>query len=153
MRAEQEHGDPWESTDPALAMAVQQMRWYHGHAARARIANQVSEVLLLVAAAATTVAAALAVTAWVTASLAAGSLILTGLRKSFDWHETWLRYSAARGELRPLINQYRLLPDDRRDEAAQRLLMSKVDQIVDAETETWASRRRKLYDKTQGETA
>jgi hypothetical protein len=144
MRAE-EQIDPWESTDPALAVAIDQMRWYHRHAGRARIANQATEVLLIIVAAATTVAAALAVTAWVTAVLAAGSLVLTGLRKSFDWHEAWLRYSAARAALRPLVNQYRLLPAERRDEDARRLLMSQIDDIVDSETESWASRRRKLY--------
>jgi hypothetical protein len=149
MRKKGDHLDPWESTDPALAVALEQMRWYHRHAIRARAANQVNEALLLVVSAATTVAAALAVTAWITAVLAAGSLILTGLRRSFDWHEIWLSYSAGRSELRPVINQYRLLPDDRRDEEARRRLMSKVDEIINAETENWVSRRRKLHDSVQ----
>jgi hypothetical protein len=149
MRIRGEHVDPWESTDPALAVALEWMQWYHRQAGRSRTANQVSEALVLIFSAATTVSAALAVTAWVTAALAAGSLILTGLRKSFDWHETWLAYSAARSELRPVINQYRLLPDNRRDEDARRILISKVDEIVNSETSEWASRRRRLHNSAQ----
>jgi hypothetical protein len=152
MRTKGERVDPWESTDPALAVALEQMRWYHRQAVRNRTANQASEVLLLVRSAATTVAAALAVTAWITAVLAAGSLVLTGLRKSFDWHESWLSYSAARSELRPVINQYRLLPNDRRDEEARRLLVSKADEVVNSETGTWTSRRRRLHDSAQKDT-
>jgi hypothetical protein len=153
MRTKGEHIDPWKSTEPALAVALETMRWYDRQAGYARTANQVSEALLLIVSAATTVAAALAVTAWITALLAAGSLVLTGFRKSFDWHETWLTFSAARSELRPVINQYRLLPDARRDENAQQLLMSKVDDIINSETKTWTSRRRKLHDSVQTGTA
>lgn len=149
MRKKTEYVDPWESADPALAMALEELQWYGRAAGRARAANRASEVLLLLMTAATTVAAALAVTAWVTAVLAAGSLILTGLRKSFDWHETWVSFAAAWSELRSVVNQYRLLPDERRDEEARRRLVSSVDEIVSSETERWASRRRKLHERTQ----
>lgn len=87
--------DPWEAPDPALALAEQQMRWYGRHRDLSRIAYQVNEVLILLATASTTLAAALRADAWVTASLAAGSLILVGLRKIFDWHEDLVSFSGA----------------------------------------------------------
>jgi hypothetical protein len=149
MRSSAQYVDPWESADPGLALALEELRWYRRAAGRARIANQVSEVLLLLLTAATTVAAALAVTAWVTAVLAAGSLILTGLRRTFDWHEKWVSFMTRWSELRSVVHQYRLLPDDRRDEETRRRLVSSVDDIVSAETEGWASRRRRLHERTQ----
>ncbi len=149
MRSRATYVDPWDSADPALALALEELRWYRRAAGRARIANQVSEVLLLLMTAATTVAAALAVTAWVTAVLAAGSLILTGLRRSFDWHEKWVSFMTRWSELRSVVNQYRLLPDERRDEETRRRLVSSVDEIVSTETQGWASRRRKLQEHTQ----
>lgn len=139
-----ESQDPWEAADPPLAIALQRMNWYAKHRARSRVAYMVSEVLLLVAAAATTLAAALQASPWVTASLAAGSLVLTGLRKVFDWHEDWLAFSQAWAELGSAINDYRLLPEDRRDEKAQRRLVNKVNDVVTTETERWSSHRRSL---------
>jgi len=145
MRTKSDDIDPWETADPALAVALDEVRWYRRAAARARIANQVSEVLLLVLAASTTVAAALSAAAWLTATLAAASLILTGLRKSFDWHENWVSHTANWSELRSVVNQYRLLPDDRRDDHARRQLLTTVDEVVTSETGRWASRRRRLH--------
>jgi hypothetical protein len=148
MRRKADYVDPWESADPALALALEELQWYRRSLDRARTANKASEVLLLLISAATTVAAALAVTAWVTAVLAAGSLILTGLRRSFDWHEDWVSFATKWSELRSEVHQYRLLPDNRRDEDARRLLVSRVDEIVSSETHGWASRRRKLGEQT-----
>ena len=141
--------DPWQSADPALAMALEELQWYRRAAARARNANRISEVLLLVLSAATTVAAALAATPWLTATLAALSLIVTGLRKSFDWHDSWVSFTARWSELRPVIHQYRLRSNGQRDEEAQRQLLATVDEIVGSETEKWASRRRKLHGHSQ----
>jgi hypothetical protein len=146
MRTENDDADPWETADPSLAVALAQLQWYRRAADRARIANWVSEVLLLVMSAATTVAAALAAVPWLTAVLAAGSLVLTGLRKSFDWHENWVSRIATWSELRSVVNQYRLLPDDRRDEHARRQLLTTVDEMVTSETGRWASRRRTLQE-------
>jgi len=138
-----EDADPWEATDPALALAEQQRRWYARHRDQSRIAYQVNEVLILLAAA-TTLAAALQANPWVTASLAAGSLVLTGLRKIFDWHEDWVSFSSAWAELGEATHNYRLLAIDRRDQHAQQRLVGKVDEIISTETNRWASRRRKL---------
>jgi hypothetical protein len=76
-------------------------------------------------------------------------LILTGLRKVFDWHEDWLAFSAAWAELLSAINDYRLLPDDRRDEKTQRRLIAKVNEVVSDETGRWASRRRSLAESRE----
>jgi hypothetical protein len=139
-----EQADPWKAADPPLALAEQQLRWYARYRNLARTAYQVSEVLILLTAAGTTLVAALQASPWVTASLAASSLILTGLRKTFDWHEDWLAFSTAWADLRAAINDYRLLPDDQRDERSRQRLIDKVNEVVSEETGRWSSRRRSL---------
>jgi len=136
--------DPWQAPDPPLALAEQQLHWYARNRNLSRVRYQANEVLILLTAAATTLAAALGAHAVITASLAAASLILTGVRKIFGWHEDWLAFSSAWAELLATINDYRLLPADRRDEKARQRLVAKVNEIVSAETQTWASRRRSL---------
>lgn len=149
MATTSEDADPWASADPALALAQRELNWYVRAAARARISNRVSEVALLVLSAATTVAAALGAPAWLTASLAAAVLIVTGLRKTFDWHENWLSFTANRTELRSLIHHYRLLPADQRDDEARRRLLEQVDETFSSEVGRWASRRRKIDTQAQ----
>jgi len=144
-----EPADPWDTSDPPLALAEQQMRWYARHRNQSRVAYQVSEVSILLAAAATTLAAALQASPWTTASLAATSLIFTGLRKIFDWHEDWVSYSSAWAELRAAVHDYRLLPDDRRDQQAQQHLVDKVNEVTSKETNRWASRRRSLAESRE----
>jgi hypothetical protein len=146
LRPEREPADPWKEPDPSLALAVQQMEWYSRHRDLARRAYQAGEVLVLIAAAATTLAAALQVHPWVTASLAATSLVLTGLRKVFDWHENWLAFTAAWIELRSAVYAYRLLPEDQRDERARSELVDKVNMVAMSETSRWSARRRSLGD-------
>jgi hypothetical protein len=138
--------DPWKEPDPPLALAVQQMEWYSAHRGMARRAYWASEVLLLLAAAATTLAAALQARPWITASLAASSLVLTGLRKVFDWHEEWLAFTGAWMELRSAIYDYRLLPEGQRDDHARRELMDTVNSVAASETGRWSDRRRSLAD-------
>ena len=94
--------------------------------------------------AATTVVAALSAPAWLTASFAAAALVTTGLRKTFDWHENWVSFRAHWIELRALVNQYRLVPAAQRDDDAKRRLLATVDELVRAESGSWAARRRKL---------
>ncbi|WP_370963906.1 DUF4231 domain-containing protein [Amycolatopsis sp. cg9] len=140
--------DPWDEPDPALAVALRELGWYRRNADRNRLANRVTEVALLLGSAATTVAAALGATAWVTAVLAATTLVVTGLRRSFDWHENWVEFIGRWSDLRSVIHQYRLLPEDRRGEADRRALLAAVDEIVTSETQRWATRRRKLQENT-----
>jgi hypothetical protein len=149
MRTTGEQADPWTSPDPALAIALRELGWYERSANRARIANRTSEILLLVLSAATTVAAALSAPAWLTASLAAAALVVTGVRKSADWHENWVSFRARWSELRTFVNQYRLLPDAERDDEAKRQLLVRVDEIVRSDTGDWAARRRTLETQSQ----
>src|SRR5262249_41105923 len=67
--------DPWEAPDPALALALQQLDWYARRRRQSRWMYRISELLILLTTATTTVAAALKATAWVTATLAASTVV------------------------------------------------------------------------------
>jgi len=139
--------DPWDAPDPALALALQQIDWFKRHRIRSRLTYQINEVLVLVVSAATTLAAALKASAWLTAVLAAGTVILTGLYKVLDSQENWVAFSLAWSKLQTAANNYRLLPADQRDEAAQRQLVDKVNEVMAEDTGRWAARRRSLAER------
>jgi hypothetical protein len=139
-----ESGDPWQAPDPALALALQQMNWFARHRNRARLTYQINEILILFTTATTTVTAALKVSASATAILAASTVVLAGLYKVLDAHGNWLAFSSAWAELHALINEYRMLPADERDDDAQRTLIGKVNDVNTAETGRWVSRRQSL---------
>ncbi len=136
--------DPWDAPDPALALALQQLHWYARRRDRARASYRVTELLILLTSASTTVAAALKASAWVTAVLAAGTVVLAGLYKILDSHDSWVACGAAWAQLQVAVNDYRLLPADRRDGQAQRELVGKVNEVISADTQRWAARRRSL---------
>ena len=148
-RQPSEPDDPWDASDPALALALQQMHWYAQNRDRARWAYRISELLILLATATTTVAAALKASAWVTASLAASTVVLTGLHKIFDMHERWVASGMAWAELQVAVNDYRLTPADRRDEDARRVLVARVNEVISTDTGRWASRRRSLAERRE----
>src|SRR5690242_6721733 len=137
--------DPWDAPDPALAL--QQIDWFRRHRIRSRLTYQVNEGLVLVVSAATTLAAALKASVWLTAVLAAGTVVLTGLYKVLDSQENWVAFSLAWSELQTAANNYRLLPADQRDEAAQRQLVNKVNEVIGQDTGRWAARRRSLAER------
>jgi Protein of unknown function (DUF4231) len=139
-----EDGDPWQAPDPALALALKQLRWYARHRDRARRAYQANEILILLTTASTTVTAALKVSATATAILAASTIVLAGLYKVLDSHENWLAFGSAWAELQIAVDDYRLLPAERHDEEAQKRLVGKVNDVNSAETGRWVSRRRSL---------
>jgi hypothetical protein len=136
--------DPWEAPDPALALALQQLNWYARHRNRSRVTYEAIELLLLLMTATTTVAAALKATAWITAVLAATTVVLTGLNKLLDSHDRWVAFGSAWAELQVAVNDYRLLPGEERDEEARRRLVGKVNDVIRADIGQWASRRRSL---------
>ncbi len=136
--------DPWEAPDPALALALQQLDWYARHRNRARVTYGAIELLLLLLTAATTVAAGLKASAWITATLAATTVVLAGLNKVLDSHDSWAAFGSAWAELQVAVNDYRLLPNQDRDDEARRRLVGKVNAIIRADTGRWASRRRGL---------
>ena len=140
-------GDPWEAPDPALALALQQANWYARHRDRARRSYQINELLILLTSASTTVAAALKASAWVTALLAASTVVLVGLYKVLDSQDSWVAFGVAWADLQVAVNDYRLLPAERRDEHAQRHLVSTVNEVIGTHTGRWASRRRSLADQ------
>jgi hypothetical protein len=139
-----QHDDPWQAPDPALALALQQASWYARHRNRARIVYQVNEMLILLTSASATLAAALKASAWVTAVLAASTVVLAGVYKVLDSQDSWVGFGTSWAELQVAINDYRLLPQDRRDEHAQRQLVAKVNEVISADTGRWATRRRSL---------
>jgi hypothetical protein len=94
--------DPWQEPDPPLALAMRQMHWYGRQRDRARRALLIDEILVLLVTAATTVAAALGARPVVTASLAATSLVLAGLRKIFDWQYDWIAFAGGMGRTEDL---------------------------------------------------
>ena len=136
--------DPWGAPDPALALALQQARWYARRRDRARTVYRVNEFLILLTSAAATLAAALKASAGVTAVLAAGTVVLAGVYKVLDSQDSWVAFGTAWTELQVAINEYRLLPADRRGEDAQRQLVSTVNEVISADTGRWAARRRSL---------
>jgi hypothetical protein len=139
-----EDGDPWQAADPALALALRQIRWYARHRDQARRSYQANEILILLTTATTTVTAALNVSTTATAILAASTVVLAGLYKVLDSHENWLAFGSAWTELQIAVNDYRLLPADQRDEEAQRQLIGQVNAVTSAETGRWVSRRHSL---------
>jgi Protein of unknown function (DUF4231) len=143
-------GDPWDAPDPALALALQQLRWYAQRRNRARISYATVEILLLLMTAATTVAAALKASAWLTAILAASTVVLAGLNKVLDSHDSWVAFGSAWAELQVEVNDYRLLAAGERDAEARRRLVGKVNEVIKADTGRWAMRRRSLAQGQQG---
>jgi hypothetical protein len=101
-------------------------------------------MLILITSATTTLAAALKAPAWLTAVLAACTVVFAGLYKVLDSQQSWVAYGIAWKELQVAVNIYRLLPSDQRDAEAQQLLVSKVNDVIDADTARWADRRRNL---------
>jgi hypothetical protein len=75
---------------------------------------------------------------------ASRTVVLAGLCKVLDSQESWVAYGIAWSELQTAVNDYRLVPADRRSEDAQRLLMSSVNEVMTADVGRWASRRRDL---------
>lgn len=141
--------DPWEAPDPALALALQQMHWYAHRRNQARWIYRVSELLILLTTATTTVAAALKASAWVTATLAASTVVLTGLHKILDQHESWVAFGSAWAELQVAVNNYRIIPADLHLEEARVRLVEKVNEVISADTTQWASRRRRLANRRE----
>lgn len=139
--------DPWDAPDPALALAEQQVRFYARNGARYRRVYRASEGLILLATATTTVVAALKAAAWVTATLAASTVVLTGMNRIVDTHDRYVASIGAWAELKEAVNYYRLLPEERRDEDARKRLVAKVNGVMKSDTERWASRRRSVIER------
>ena len=71
-------------------------------------------------------------------------MVLAGLNKVLDSHDSWVAFGSAWAELQVAVNDYRLLSGEERDEAARRELVDKITEVIKADTGRWASRRRSL---------
>lgn len=109
----------------------------------------VLEVLQIIGAAGATLAAGLKAPAWATAVLAAATLIVTGFRQLFHFHDNWLAFSAAWAQLYTAINQYRMLPEGEAKVLAGRALVDRVNSVAEDETRSWIARQAKDRDVTQ----
>jgi hypothetical protein len=131
----------WQGEDQPLAFALNQLAWYTRNNRSARIGHYAIEISQLLVAAGTTLAAAAGASAILTASLAALTLVLTGLRQVFGFREKWATMTVATVRLEHAINQYRLRPQVERAEASKKLV-DEVDAIVADETRGWSERLR-----------
>lgn len=146
-----DQADPWREPDPALALALQQIRFYAVHRDRSRKSYAAAETIILLTTAATTLAAALQASPWLTASLAAVALVIAGFKRIFNWHDSWLAYGAAWASMHVALNEYRLACLDGPDPAARQKLIEKVNAVVIDETTAWAARRRAMAEREQAQ--
>jgi hypothetical protein len=131
--------EPGSPADPAMAYALENLAHYRTGKDRARILYQSGEILLLLVTAGTTVAAALGARAALTATLAAIAVVLTGVRRLFDWQFRWITCADAWSRIRILVTEYGLL--EAPGPAARAELTRRVNAVVTEETTGWASRR------------
>lgn len=127
-----------------------QLDWYARRRDVSRILYQTTEFALLIATAATTVAAAISAPALATALLSAGTVFLTGFRQTFDPHGRWVVCSLAWMDARSAIWDYEF--QGSHDVTARRALMSKLNQVAQAETSQWVTAQR-LRRTSNGEPA
>jgi hypothetical protein len=132
--------------EPASFSAVKELQWdlgyYSKNAKSARLRYHTSEVALLVASAAVPITAALASQKWIPAALGAVVVVIVGLRRVYSWHEDWLRFSATysllkREQLAFRTGDPRYIRSDR-----DSVLMNRMMDIEQAETEGWAALRK-----------
>ncbi|WP_377270890.1 DUF4231 domain-containing protein [Peterkaempfera sp. SMS 1(5)a] len=131
-----------DAPDPVLAHVMAELNWYARSRDRSRRSYRAVEIGVLITTSATVVAGALSAPAVVTALIAAGSLLLTGLRQVFGSGERWTSTAVAWLELRQAVVRYRLLPEAERDAAAKEALLSRMEEIGLAEVRSWAEFRR-----------
>jgi hypothetical protein len=142
-RRDSQQPDPWSHPDPPLALALQQLAWYKVRRDQARRGHWILEVLRILGAAGATLAAGLQAAAWATAVLAAATLIVTGLRQLFHYHDNWLSFAVSWTQLYTAINRYRMLPEGDERASAGRALVDWVNSVVESETRSWVVRQAK----------
>lgn len=141
--------DPWTESDPVLAKALWQMKYYANRRNRDKVYYVVSEVLILLITAATTLAAAFKASPWITAVLAATSLIVAGQMRIFNWHDSWLAMASAWAELEVAVNEYRLRSLGESHPHIQEELMKQINDIISSDVKAWAARRRAVAGKDE----
>jgi Protein of unknown function (DUF4231) len=130
-------------TEPtgALAIADDSFEWYRKYAQQARHGYYVSETLLLITAALVPVSTVVTHRSWVTAVLGALVVVLTGVRRIYNWQEDWIRFTDACARLKTerQLFAHHIEPYDGPD--AEALLIRTVRRIETEETSSWKSTR------------
>lgn len=124
--------------------------WYSTQAYRNRIGYWTSETLLVVLGAAVPVSTAVTDNRAVPAVLGGGVVVVTGLRRIFNWQENWARFTGAHALL--TTEQTRFLhhrpPYDSADAGENEAVLAlKVREIEEAETQGWLVLRKPTTDR------
>lgn len=140
-RSQEERFPPWKmpedlKEDDAYRFAEHQMFRYNKNTGRAQRGYIISEIAFVCVAAATTVIAALQVSAVWTASLAAASLVIGGLRSIFDWRGASARSATASARVYVAMAIY-AMKNPRRPADTEKLKKT-VCEIIATETGKWS---------------
>lgn len=134
---------PGEAEDVLWQQLEAQFQWYDRQATRARLAYYVLKVTALVLAGAVTVLAAVGAPAALTATLAAGIVVLEGVQQVFQFHSNWISYRAIAEALRGHAFQYSAQVGPYVDRATRRdRLAEAVHALTSGENAAWASTMR-----------
>ena len=120
--------------------------WYRDHARDARRGDRVSDVVLLVLGALIPAAAVFS-DPWskrVSVGLGVGVVVVTGLRRVYNWKENWIRFTGASVALATasLYHHYRIGGyGTANDEERDRTLVKRIREIEEAESEAWMALR------------
>lgn len=119
--------------------------WYATQAGRAKLGYWSSETLLVVLGAAIPVSIAITDNQVLPAVLGGAVVVVTGLRRIYNWQENWARFSGVRAllETEGTKFKHRREPYDNTDHAEnEALLAMKVREIEEAETQGWLVLRK-----------
>jgi hypothetical protein len=114
--------------------------WYSHAADRARILHQGLKLLSLLLAAVVTVLAASNAPARITASIAAGIVVIEGIQQLFKFHTNWLRYRVVTETLRVhgFLYVAHLAPYDGDGPTARSRLGHLLSSVLEDERKQWA---------------
>lgn len=124
--------------DPLLGLARRELAFYARTCARARKLHHVTELGALLTTSVTVVAAGLHAPAWLTALIAGGAVLFTGMRQLYGAGARWVLAAQARETLRRAIDRYLLLPEAERDATARQVLQSVIEEVGASELRSWS---------------
>jgi hypothetical protein len=119
--------------------------WYATHAWRAKLGYWGSESLLVIFGAATPVSTAISSDPIFPAVLGGAVVVVTGLRRIFNWQEDWSRFTGVCAVLETERTKFKhgRQPYNKTDQAENEAqLAMKVREIEEAETQGWIVLRK-----------
>ncbi|MFI5608875.1 DUF4231 domain-containing protein [Amycolatopsis sp. NPDC051903] len=136
---------------PLPEVVVRRWVWFCDHARRSRIHYVTTEFVGVVCAAAVPVFAALRWDVAFTAIAGALVLIATTIRTVLGFHDDWIEYVRLRFALErdATAYLYRIAPYDKSDDDAERLLVTRHDELGAELRASWFARRKQLVTSTQ----